>query len=172
MVLHHVENSGTCREGDLLLMDFGAEVNNYSSDCTRTIPVGGRFSERQKELYDAVYRIFIQARSLMVPCTARAPMLPPGNSTGCTTKLSVVNSRGAAQAPSVAPRAITTRVHALRMAEESYRDLRGKFVHEVDSRIPLIIYNSFQDFEQNNITPRYHRWIHRKVYRLLRSSKN
>lgn len=67
LTLHYVENSGTCREGDLLLMDFGAEVNNYAADCSRTIPVGGRFSKRQRQLYESVYRVFIQARSLMVP---------------------------------------------------------------------------------------------------------
>jgi Xaa-Pro aminopeptidase len=67
LVLHYVENSDTCREGELLLIDFGAEVNNYAADCTRTIPVGGRFSERQLEVYNAVHSIFLQARSLMVP---------------------------------------------------------------------------------------------------------
>jgi Xaa-Pro aminopeptidase len=67
LILHYVENNATCREGELLLIDFGAEVNNYAADCSRTIPVGGRFSERQREVYDAVYRIFLQARSLMVP---------------------------------------------------------------------------------------------------------
>ncbi|MCK4745648.1 MAG: M24 family metallopeptidase, partial [Bacteroidales bacterium] len=46
LVLHYVENNGMCKEGDLLLMDFGAEVNNYAADCTRSLPVGGRFSDR------------------------------------------------------------------------------------------------------------------------------
>ncbi len=69
LVLHYVENSTRCRKDELLLMDFGAEVNNYAADCTRTIPVGGRFSSRQREIYDAVYRIFLQARSLMVEGT-------------------------------------------------------------------------------------------------------
>ena len=67
LVLHYVENNGMCTEGDLLLMDFGAEVNNYAADCTRTVPVGGRFSDRQREIYNAVYRIFLQARSMIVP---------------------------------------------------------------------------------------------------------
>ncbi|MCP4314337.1 MAG: M24 family metallopeptidase [Bacteroidetes bacterium] len=67
LVLHYVGNSGCCREGDLLLMDFGAEVNNYAADCSRTLPVGGKFTKRQRELYDAVYRVFIEARDLMVP---------------------------------------------------------------------------------------------------------
>ncbi len=67
LILHYIENNSTCRAGELLLMDFGAEVNNYASDCTRTLPVGGKFSDRQKEIYDAVYRVFLHARSLMVP---------------------------------------------------------------------------------------------------------
>jgi Xaa-Pro aminopeptidase len=67
LVLHHVKNNGTCRAGELLLMDFGAEVNNYAADCTRTVPVEGRFSKRQRKIYEAVLRIFKQARSLMVP---------------------------------------------------------------------------------------------------------
>jgi len=67
LILHYVENNRECREGALLLMDFGAEVNNYASDCTRTVPVNGRFSRRQRELYDSVRKIFIQAGDLMVP---------------------------------------------------------------------------------------------------------
>jgi Xaa-Pro aminopeptidase len=72
LVLHHVKNSGTCRAGELLLMDFGAEVNNYAADCTRTVPVGGKFSKRQRKIYEAVLRVFKQARSLMVPGTLMA----------------------------------------------------------------------------------------------------
>lgn len=67
LTLHYVENSGRCNEGDLLLIDFGAEVNYYAADCTRTLPVGGRYSRRQREVYEAVFRVFQQARSLMNP---------------------------------------------------------------------------------------------------------
>lgn len=67
LVLHYNENNRECAEGDLILMDFGAEVNNYAADCTRTVPVSGRFSGRQRELYDAVRKIFREARDLMVP---------------------------------------------------------------------------------------------------------
>jgi Xaa-Pro aminopeptidase len=67
LILHYTQNSGTCAAGDLLLMDFGAEVNNYAADCTRTVPVNGRFTKRQREVYDAVVRVFKQARSMMVP---------------------------------------------------------------------------------------------------------
>lgn len=69
LILHYVKNSSQCRDGALLLMDFGAEVNNYAADCSRTIPVNGRFSPRQRELYEAVLRIFRQAREMMVPGT-------------------------------------------------------------------------------------------------------
>ena len=69
LILHYVKNSSQCRDGDLLLMDFGAEVNNYAADCSRTIPVNGRFSPRQRDLYEAVLRIFRQAREMMVPGT-------------------------------------------------------------------------------------------------------
>ena len=67
LILHYVENNSRCRTGDLLLMDFGAEVNNYAADCSRTIPVNGRFSDRQRAVYDAVLRIFRKAREMMVP---------------------------------------------------------------------------------------------------------
>ena len=55
--------------GDMLLMDFGAEYANYASDMTRTIPVNGRFTKRQRDVYDAVLRIFRQASELLVPGT-------------------------------------------------------------------------------------------------------
>lgn len=67
LVLHYVSNNNICRDGDLLLMDFGAEVNNYASDCSRTIPVNGRFSKRQRALYDSTLKVFRQARDLMMP---------------------------------------------------------------------------------------------------------
>lgn len=56
-VLHYVENSRECKAGDLLLMDFGAEYGNYSADLTRTIPVSGKFTKRQKDVYNAVLRV-------------------------------------------------------------------------------------------------------------------
>ncbi len=67
LILHYTSNSERCREGDLLLMDFGAEVNHYAADCSRTIPVSGRFSRRQREVYEAVVRIFRKAKEMMVP---------------------------------------------------------------------------------------------------------
>lgn len=56
-VLHYISNDQTCRKGDLLLLDVAASYSNYNSDLTRTIPVSGRFSRRQKEVYNAVLRV-------------------------------------------------------------------------------------------------------------------
>ena len=56
-ILHYVQNSRQCVDGDLLLMDFGAEYANYASDLTRTVPVNGKFTPRQKEVYNAVLRV-------------------------------------------------------------------------------------------------------------------
>lgn len=55
-VLHYVENDKVCQDGDLLLFDFGAEYAEYASDMSRTIPINGKFSERQKAVYEAVLR--------------------------------------------------------------------------------------------------------------------
>jgi len=68
-VLHYVKNEKVCREGDLVLMDFGAEYGHYASDCSRTIPVNGKFSLRQRECYEAVLRVFKKIRAIMIPGT-------------------------------------------------------------------------------------------------------
>jgi len=66
-ILHYIDNNETCSNGDLLLMDFGAEYGNYAADCTRTIPVNGKFTARQRDLYNSVLEVFKFARSLMIP---------------------------------------------------------------------------------------------------------
>ncbi|WP_347066891.1 aminopeptidase P family protein [Flavobacterium sp. WV_118_3] len=66
-VLHYIENNQQCNDGDLLLLDVGAEYANYSSDMTRTIPVSGRFTKRQREVYDAVLRVKNKAAKMLVP---------------------------------------------------------------------------------------------------------
>lgn len=66
-VLHYIENNQQCKAGDLILMDVGAEYANYSSDLTRTIPVSGRYTKRQKEVYNAVNRVKNEATKLLVP---------------------------------------------------------------------------------------------------------
>jgi len=68
-VLHYIENNKQCKDGDLVLLDVGAEYANYSSDLTRCIPVNGRFSERQKAVYQAVLRVKNQAEKMLVPGT-------------------------------------------------------------------------------------------------------
>lgn len=66
-VLHYIQNNQECKTGDLLLLDVGAEYANYSSDMTRTIPVSGKFSKRQKEVYNAVNRVKNAATQMLVP---------------------------------------------------------------------------------------------------------
>jgi Xaa-Pro aminopeptidase len=56
-VLHYIENNQECKDGDVILMDFGAEYANYASDLTRSVPVNGRFTKRQRAVYDAVLRV-------------------------------------------------------------------------------------------------------------------
>lgn len=68
-VLHYIENNQLCNEGDLVLMDVGAEYANYSSDMTRTIPVSGRFTKRQRDVYEAVLRVKNEATKMLVPGT-------------------------------------------------------------------------------------------------------
>ncbi len=68
-VLHYIENNQQCKDGDLILMDVGAEYANYSSDMTRTIPVSGKFTKRQKEVYEAVLRVKNEATKMLVPGT-------------------------------------------------------------------------------------------------------
>lgn len=68
-VLHYIENNQQCKDGDLILMDVGAEYANYSSDMTRTIPVNGRFTDRQKAVYNAVNRVKNEATAMLVPGT-------------------------------------------------------------------------------------------------------
>ena len=68
-VLHYIENNQACKDGDMLLMDVGAEYANYASDMTRTIPVNGRFTARQKAVYQAVLDVKNEATALLVPGT-------------------------------------------------------------------------------------------------------
>lgn len=65
-VLHYTENNKECKNGDLILMDFGAEYANYAADMTRTIPVNGKFSPRQKDVYNSVLHVMREATKLLV----------------------------------------------------------------------------------------------------------
>jgi Xaa-Pro aminopeptidase len=68
-VLHYIENDKTCRKGDLLLLDVGAAYANYAADMTRTIPVSGKFTKRQKEIYNAVLRVMRGCTAALIPGT-------------------------------------------------------------------------------------------------------
>ncbi|UEG48591.1 Xaa-Pro aminopeptidase [Ferruginibacter lapsinanis] len=65
--LHYVENSRECKDGELILMDFGAEYGNYCADLTRTVPVNGKFSRRQKTVYNACLHLHKYAASILKP---------------------------------------------------------------------------------------------------------
>jgi Xaa-Pro aminopeptidase len=71
-VLHYIDNNQACKNGDLILMDVGAEYANYASDMTRCIPVNGRFSDRQKQVYNSVLKVMKEATSMLVPGTQLA----------------------------------------------------------------------------------------------------
>jgi len=66
-VLHYVLNNAQCQDGDVILMDFGAEYGNYSADLSRSIPVNGKFTQRQKDVYNAVLRVMKTATAMLVP---------------------------------------------------------------------------------------------------------
>ncbi len=66
-VLHYISNDQVCKDGDLLLLDIGAEYGNYCADMSRTLPVNGRFTPRQRQVYDAVLRLLKAGMSMLVP---------------------------------------------------------------------------------------------------------
>ncbi len=66
-VLHYIENNKACLDGELLLLDVAAEYGNYNADMTRTIPVNGRYTQRQRQVYDAVLRVEREAASMLRP---------------------------------------------------------------------------------------------------------
>jgi Xaa-Pro aminopeptidase len=68
-VLHYIENNTQCKDGDVILLDVGAEYANYASDLTRSIPVNGRFTDRQRAVYNSVLNVKREAERLLVPGT-------------------------------------------------------------------------------------------------------
>jgi Xaa-Pro aminopeptidase len=68
-VLHYIENNQQCKNGDLILLDVAAEYANYASDLTRTIPVSGKYSDRQKAVYNAVNHVKKEATKMLIPGT-------------------------------------------------------------------------------------------------------
>jgi Xaa-Pro aminopeptidase len=65
--LHYINNNNECKDGELILMDFGAEYGGYNADLTRTVPVNGKFSKRQKEVYNACLHLHDYAKSILKP---------------------------------------------------------------------------------------------------------
>ena len=68
-VLHYIENNQQCKAGDLILLDVAAEYANYSSDMSRTIPASGKYTQRQKQVYNAVLRVKNEATKMLMPGT-------------------------------------------------------------------------------------------------------
>jgi len=66
IVLHYIENNQVCNDGDVILFDFGAEYANYNADMSRSIPVSGRFTKRQRTVYDSVLKVMREATKLIV----------------------------------------------------------------------------------------------------------
>ena len=65
--LHYIANNQVCKDGELLLMDFGAEYGGYCADLTRTVPVNGKFTRRQKNIYNACLHLHNYAKSILKP---------------------------------------------------------------------------------------------------------
>ncbi len=65
--LHYTSNNNICKDGELILMDFGAEYGGYNADMTRTVPVNGKFTKRQKEVYNACLHLHDYAKSILKP---------------------------------------------------------------------------------------------------------
>ena len=65
--LHYVANNQQCKDGELILMDFGAEYGSYCADLTRTVPVNGKYSKRQREVYNACLHLHDYGKSLLKP---------------------------------------------------------------------------------------------------------
>jgi len=68
-ILHYIDNNQVCKDGDVILMDYAAEYANYNADMTRSIPVNGRFTQRQRDVYNAVLRVMHEAKKMMVAGT-------------------------------------------------------------------------------------------------------
>jgi Xaa-Pro aminopeptidase len=66
-VLHYIDNSAQCQDGDVILLDIGAEYANYNADMTRSVPVNGRFTDRQRAVYNAVLRVMNEAKQMLRP---------------------------------------------------------------------------------------------------------
>lgn len=68
-ILHYTDNNQVCNDGDVILFDFGAEYANYNADLSRSVPVNGKFTKRQKDVYNAVLRVMNEAKKMLVAGT-------------------------------------------------------------------------------------------------------
>jgi Xaa-Pro aminopeptidase len=68
-VLHYIDNNQVCNDGDVILFDFAAQYANYNADMSRSVPVNGKFTQRQRAVYDAVLRVMREATSMIVAGT-------------------------------------------------------------------------------------------------------
>ena len=68
-ILHYTDNNQICKDGDVILFDFGAEYGNYNADLSRSVPVNGKFTKRQKDVYNAVLRVMNEAKQMLVAGT-------------------------------------------------------------------------------------------------------
>lgn len=68
-ILHYNDNNQTCKDGEVILFDFGAEYANYNADLSRTVPVSGKFSKRQKDVYQSVLHVMKEATKMLLPGT-------------------------------------------------------------------------------------------------------
>lgn len=68
-ILHYNDNNQVCQDGDVILFDFGAEYANYNADMSRSIPVNGKFTKRQKDVYNAVLHVMREARKMLIAGT-------------------------------------------------------------------------------------------------------
>lgn len=71
-VLHYIDNNAECKDGDVILLDVGAEYANYNADMTRCVPVNGKFTKRQKDVYNAVLRVLRESMKMLRPGTMLA----------------------------------------------------------------------------------------------------
>src|SRR6185312_15323302 len=69
IVLHYVDNNAVCKDGEVILFDFGAEYANYNADMSRSVPVNGRFTKRQRDVYNAVLRVMRAATKMIIAGT-------------------------------------------------------------------------------------------------------
>lgn len=123
--LHYNENKDTCKSGQLLLLDVAAAYSNYNSDMTRTIPVSGRFSRRQKQVYNAVLRVMRQSIKNLTP--------------GKTTKEWQIEAEQLVEKELVDLRLLTTR--EIKRQDPNFPAVKKYFMHGVGHSLGLDVHD-------------------------------